>query len=280
LIRYKNYIIAASAASIEFLYNNGNATGSPMNSADQLAIGSNSIAPAGFDCMATIDGEIYWIGSDQNLYTMSGSTPKKLSSLGTGLSNASYFGTSDAQTLGAFTYNKMSFLNVSTYTSSSAFTNYWYCIDTDMFFEPNFGAVKSFVYQSINGNPQFVLQDTSGKIYFMNNDLTISTTFQDNGAAYTMSIQLATDMGTWMRKIPSELRILADVQSSGSLSVYYSDDDGATWSAARTISLTSLVNMKLNRLGTWKGIRIWKFEHSSNTPFRAKQIEIDYELAA
>ncbi len=159
---------------------------------------------------------------------------------------------------------------------SSPATTYWYCIDNGQWSEPNFGNAIAYSADIIGVNASFVLGSTSGKVYAISRSVPV---FQDDSSAYTMSIQIATDMGTEDRKMGIELRVIADNQSSGNLAVSYSDDGGTSYSTARNISLTGQ-QKKLTRLGSWYGTRLWKFEDSGNNANRISRIEIDWEPAA
>lgn len=267
VIRYRSRIIAFGTNSIEFLYNAGNASGSPFSSADE-AIGSAAMSVHDFNCVANAEGSVYWLACDGNVYTMEGYSPKRISASGIApdLVNTK---------VTPFFLDKKSYLNLN-YSSSS----YWYCITDDIWLESAFGNIAYAA--SVGGvvGTFFLLggSDTTGKRYGMFTGS--SAVYQDNGSAFTMSIQVATDAGTNKRKFVSELRIEADVQASGTLDVSYSDDDGASFSTAQSISLTSTRMRLTGTLGSFEGTRLWKFEHSANTPFRAKSIEIDYEVAA
>lgn len=268
--RYKSNVVAFSRASIEFLYNAGLPSGSTMLSSDN-AIGSKFIPPVSHRAVAVAEGVLYWVGVDGNVYKMVGVTPQKLNSYGTGLN-------SGVTTVTAFSYNKKTYLNITYTPPSGAVSTYWYGTDDDSWVDPLFGAVTSFATFGAAGLTYFVLGDTTGKIYGISDNLGTSTVFLDNAATQTMRIRLQTDMGTNLRKIPTQLRIEADIQTTGNLAISYSDDNGATYSTARNIDLTKARMQLSGQLGSFVGTRLWKYEHTDNAPFRGRMIEIDYEL--
>ena len=59
----------------------------------------------------------------------------------------------------------------------------------------------------------------------------------------------------------------------------YTTDDGVTFTTPRAMPMTNQINMNMTNLGSWRGTRIWKFEHNANTPWRGKLFEIDYTVA-
>lgn len=266
LFRYRNRFLAFNNASLELLYNAGNASGSPFNSGDE-AVFSVAMPPPNPGMVAQADGNVFWVGADGNLYRMEGFSPKKVSALGTDITSSNFVGGFAAGSMTAFYYNRKTYLNIKV----SASINYWYSVDDDTFSEPNFPA-SAYCGCTFTGL-FFALANTGGKIYSLS-----TSAFQDNGAAFTMSIQLAIDMGTQGEKFLDEIRLIGDVQASGSLSISYSDDDGVTYSTPRLMSLTSQRTMSLKRWGSFMGTRLVKFEHSANTPFRAEQVAFIYRL--
>lgn len=270
--RYKNWIVAFSSASIEFLYNAGNASGSTMTSSDNT-IGSKSIPPTHGVNVTEANGNLYWQGADSNIYAMEGTSPKKISSAG------AFPMVTVPGSLTSFYLNKKQYLNLC-YLISLSYRNIWYSVDDDTWQDPNFGNIASAAAMPAAGdigNVFFVLGNSVGAVYRMSDG---AGSYLDNGAAFTESIQIATDMGTNKRKFVSELRFEADVQSSGAWSVSYSDDDGVTYSAVQTVSLTSTRMRLTGTLGSFEGTRLWKFEDAGNNANRTKEIEIDFEVAA
>lgn len=102
--------------------------------------------------------------------------------------------------------------------------------------------------------------------------------FQDDGAAFTMTIQTSKiDHGTDKRKFVSAIRLIGDVQASGTATLTCSDDDYATQVTLGTFDMTSMVK-KITRCGSYKGGRSYRITHSANTAFRAEAIEIEYSV--
>jgi hypothetical protein len=270
--RYGTRIACFLSGHIEFLYNAGNPSGSPFSS-DSSAVQCDGASLLFSTTLTSLDSNIYWLAKDLNFYTLAGFTPKALTI--NGVTSAWTFNAASFS-LSGFFYNRKKYLNLRNTT-----TNLWYCIDDGTITDPNFSAgafivlAHNFLTLTQRPNCAVLLNNTVGRYYVMLSEST--TSFQDNGSAFTMSIQIATDMGTQKRKIYQILRLLADVQASGTLDVSWSDDDGATFSTARSIPLTDIKQMFLTRLGSGSGSRIWKYEHSANTAFRCKMIELEAE---
>ena len=260
VLKYRDYVPAFTTGGFEFLYNAGNTSGSTMSSLSN-STKSSSIVPNHAMSAISAFGNVFWVGNDGNLYQLDGYSAKPISNIGNTPVSA-------VPALSYFVLSKQQFINIR--LSSTA--NMWYSISGDYLVDPNLSA-GAFLIDGL-GSAFIYLVDTGGKYYsFTTNQ------FQDNGSAFTMSIQIGTDMGTNKRKFVSEFRHEGDVQASGTLSVSYSDDDGATYSTAQTIDLTTTRQRLTGTLGSFVGKRLWKLEHSANTPYRAERVEIDYEVA-
>ena len=284
VFRYKNQIVAFTRGSIEFLYNAGNATGSPFSSSVQYATDTKNDGPASPFAVTQINGTVYYIATDGNIYTLNGFTPQIIKTTGapTGYKAVGF---SVGPWCEGFVYNRMSWLNI---YNTAASDNIWYCIDTGTFHAPipnTLGSPNSpqYVHMTSGAGVTYLTAGSSGgsKIFSMlDNHLDLTgIQFTDDGNAYTMEVQIATDMGTNDRKTPTALQVVCDVQSSGNLNVSWSDDDGVTFTTARAMPMTAQINMNMTNLGSWRGIRIWKFEHNANTPWRGKLLEIDYTVS-
>lgn len=273
VVRYRNQVVAFKLSGFEILYNAGNTSGSTMSSSDN-AVGSTTIPPVLGSVITNANGVPYWLGADSNIYTMEGFSPKKIITLGVFASGtpSSFIGN-----LSSFIMNKKAYLNIDYVFGFGSSKCFWYCLDDDTWGEPGFASNTSSYASTAAGLSYFVIGDTSGKVFYLS-DVAGTATFQDNGVTNTMSIQIVLDFGSQEPKMMTELRFLADVQSSGSLAVSWCDnDDGTTFTTPVNMPLTSQKAMRLTRLGpVFYGRRILKIEHSANTPCRIKAVEVDY----
>ena len=95
--------------------------------------------------------------------------------------------------------------------------------------------------------------------------------------SYPAQIMLpAWDGGTMNEKTIHAVVLIADTEASGTASLEWSDNDGATWNAARSIDMTVQFKVVFN-CGTTRR-RIFRLSHSANTPFRGRSLEIHYSV--
>lgn len=275
IIKHRNQIAVFGDKSIEYFYNAGNPSGSPLNSSPQLFsnIGCDYYYPVSSELyrnglFARGDDSIYFLGADKNLYVINSFAPQKIDDKG-----ILFSGSTSPRIMHAFTLFKSLYIHIGFLGAGDTI----YSVDGKMDFE---WALPGEMHMFQRGGvPYCMVDDSTGRIYQISNGVGQTAAWRDNGNAYTMSIQIQTDMGTNDRKWPTELRVNADTQSSGNLAVSYSDDDGATFSTARNIPLTSQ-RKRLNRLGSFCGRRLWKFEDSGNNANRIQSVEIDYDLGS
>lgn len=102
--------------------------------------------------------------------------------------------------------------------------------------------------------------------------------YQDDGAAYTMTIQTSgIDHGTNKRKTVSRITLDADTQASGTATLEASDDDFANFVTLGSFDMTAQDKF-LTRCGSHKGARSYRIKHSANTPFRGRSLRIEYKV--
>jgi len=122
-----------------------------------------------------------------------------------------------------------------------------------------------------------VMEKTTGNIYEMSPaplGVAYLPTYKDGSRTITVECVFnPVDGGTRNRKRCNSLEILGDTASS-SVSVSYSDNDYATWSTARTISLVD--RARIPNLGMFRR-RAFKLTHAADTPLRLAGIELDVE---
>lgn len=119
--------------------------------------------------------------------------------------------------------------------------------------------------------------NTGGKVYTIN-PAANGDVWRDDGTTYTCEIRTARiDHGTAKKKFITGLRLISDQQTAGTVSMYFSDDNYATWEGPFTLDLT-VPRPFVSRLGSHYGGRAYKFVHAYNGPFRSEGFEIDYEI--
>lgn len=116
--------------------------------------------------------------------------------------------------------------------------------------------------------------DTSGNVYRIDPS-SDGNVYSDNGTSYTCQIRTSRiDHGTSKRKFVTEIRLVADTQSSGTVTLEASDDDYQSWFTIGTFDLTQM-EKKITRCKSYKGGRAYRLSHTTATPFRAEALEID-----
>lgn len=277
LARYKNFIVAFGDKSVEFFYNAGNATGSPLSRVDNSirrigAMRDGGLAPT----IMAIGDTVYWVGTVADsgaygIYRLNGFQPEKVSPpvVDRLISDVNIKGIGGAITLFGKTHV--------VFTTSSS-TVLMFCVETGIwwYFILAAGALipRSFTgFRSTQGQSYLITGDA--KIYRFDAAIPL---WQDNALAYTMTVQTDNlDHGTHKRKFYKNIALIGDTQSAASaVGVSWSDDDYATFSTARDIDMNA-TQRRLFRLGSSRR-RAWKFTHAANTPCRLEAVEIDYEL--
>jgi len=273
IARYRNLVVAFGDYSMEFFYNAGNATGSPLSRVDGAIKRVGAIRPSSFNpTIRSIGDTVYWLGRDAEagtcgVYRLDGFQPKKIST-----TTVDKLVTKGAITkiLGGFTLGGLSHIAfAASGVSVLCFcleTGFWWYFVSDISFTAFLGGrgTTGITVATASNSNRIHTFDPSTPVW------------QDAGASYTMTAQTdPLDHGTHKRKFYNRVALMGDTQSSGAVSVSWSDDDYASFSAARSIDFSS-TRRSLERLGMSRR-RAWKFEHSANTPCRLEAVEIEYE---
>lgn len=271
LARQMSYIVAFGTFSTEFFYDNANATGSPLKRAESLALRVGLASRASF---AQIDRRIIFIGQTQTgdpaIWQINGLTPERVSTEfvdkilaneGSNLPNA-------RGTIITHKGHTLYLLNLNARTLV-------YDLDEKMWVDWSTNSSGSHAILPFNyfvqgaNNAILCLHNTDGKIYTL-----VPGTYQD--AAGAILVEIVTDrldFGTIHQKRLFRVELLADVESTGTVTLDWSDDDYATWSTSRSLDLTTRPYTK--GCGTFRR-RAFRFKHSANTPFRTGFMEVDY----
>lgn len=315
LARHKNTVIVGGNGSIEVFHNAGNATGSPLTRVPQL---SSRIGTLDQRSLATLADDIYLVSSAKwgdlsvqrlrNLSPTKVSTPEVDKILGTisstsgniylsafqlgGMPYVSAFATTASDTedlllqesgelllleddssiiLDADPNAAASFARMLVYNAALNVWSEWDSDEATYVFGVGSGAVNQILATS--------RLNTGGKVYTIKpaSDGELHT---DDGSTYTTEIRTSRlDMGTEKRKFVPSIRLIADNQASGSVTLEASDDDYATWKTLGTFDLTQH-NKRINRCGSYVGGRAYRLRHSDDAPFRAEALEIEYTVGA
>ncbi len=271
LIRQVNYIAAFGTFSVEFFYDNANTSGSPLRRTETVAL---KVGLAARDSLSQVDRRIVWVGQSQNgeasVWQFTGLTPEKVShefvdkilqNEGSNLTNAK----------GSIIKHKGHTLYILNLNARSLA----YDLDEKMWVDWSINSSGSHAVLPFNyfvqgaNNAILCLHNTDGKIYTL-----VPGTYQDDAGAILVKIVTGrVDLGNAQRKRLFRFELLADVESSGTVTLDWSDDDYGSWSATRSLDLVTRPYTKA--LGSFRR-RAFRLLHSANAPFRAEGFELDF----
>ena len=273
--KIKNRIVGLAATGLEFLYNAGNAVGSPLSrvsgGAFTLGVPTSSAFTTSQDTLYVVGGGPgYGIGvfavQEGNIRKISDSVVDSL--------------ISDTATQQLYSYSAYGgpvlVLTTDTAAHAMMFSNgFW----TNAGFDNNYlicGAGRAS--PSPNGFVAFAVHNvgtSDDSIFTISSDASV---FQDNGVTYDFIIRTSLiNHGTDRRKFVKSIRLLADTQASGTATLAASDDDYANFVTLGTFDMTSM-DKRIQPGGSYKGGRSYRITHSANTAFRAWGLEIEYEV--
>ena len=268
-IRWKQYIIGFGTESMEFFYNAGNATGSPLT---RLAHMAQKIGAVAADAITQLADTIFWCGSTSqgglSVFQWDGNvtriSPPEIDTVLI-LAGASNIKLTAKRDFG------MSFIEIK---AGSAV--YGYCIEEKFWFPivsslgfVRYAGLSTGSSQVVYGVSELV---TTGKVYVINPS---ARTYLDDGQPFSARLQLPT-IDPYKGEFCSyeEAQVLADVEASTSvMDLVWTDDDYMTYSNPRPLDLSENVP-KTTRLGGTKNPRAFAMSHSANTPMRVKALRL------
>jgi hypothetical protein len=292
IARNKSTIIAFGDKTISFYINDGNPSGSPLSrvrGTHKVGIGLYESTRTGYS-ITRLNDSIYFASSAWNgsigIYEIGAGGIRKVSTPQEDAILSTVSSSGQDIVISGFKLNGCSYISVVSYTGSLATSHnvtLIYNVDLNIWGEWS-GNLHTFILQREASNVPILYAasnaSTSGKYYQMP-DSSLNYTYQDDGASYTMTIQTSkTDFGTDDLKSVWEVALMgSDIQSSGTATLEYSDDDYTTWVTAGTFDLTK-INPRITRAGSFRGGRAWRLTHSANTPFRAQALKFKFSREA
>lgn len=275
--KYKNHILVFGNQSIEFFYNAGNAFGSPLAARKELFSNVGIYGVAQQTNITQIRDKVFFISSDQCLYTFSDFTPKNLSRQGMSLGGRIGSTTYAAGPITGFPVGSDIIIHITASTQTTL--DKWYSVTNDFFFEPNLGfssmrIVDPQSYASVGVGIAVEAGGTSGKIYNLDDSV-----FQDNGAAFTMTIQTQPFvLNKGAPFVVKRFRLIGDNQSGGTIGLRVNDKDynSSNWRSVGSFDKTDL-SQWLGRGGYFRNHMIIELTDSHNSACRLQAIEVDWE---
>lgn len=315
IVRQKNYLIVFGTGSKEAFINGGNATGSPLQRVPQAFENIGALDQRSIKSMEDV---VYFVSTprygDVGVYRIRQLQAEKISPPNIDKIIGTFTATGGSVYTNAFRLGGYPYLGlfVSTATEGPASLllledgdNLLLETGDDIVLESSSSEVSSFVrflvyniglniwsewdcseatfVEGGSGGVSNVLWATSrvetgGKIYTIN-PAANGELWRDDGSSYSAEIRTSRiDHGTNKRKYVHEIRLIADKQSTGTVTLEKSDDDYASWQTLGTFDLTADMDFHIARCGSYKGGRAYRLTHSANAPFRAEAIEIDYSV--
>ena len=265
IYRQKDQVMGFTKNRIEFFFNNGNPTGSPLLRIDQntLAFGlahKNTLAWAGetacFVSENAGDGDggrsVYMIQSLGKVVEVT--TPhinRILTAEGLSISSCSAW------------MERVSGQLVYCLNLAAADRSFVFSVDEKLWCEWQSATSTRFngISATSKNGVTYVQDATTGYIHTLT-----PTVYQDAGTNFTVQIQTPrSNFGSAKRKYETELDVIGDT-STGNLGVSVSDDDFATFSTVRNIDM-SKASKNITRLGAFYA-RAHRFTYTVNAPFR------------
>ena len=282
IARYKDYIVGFGSASIQFFYNAGNATGSPLSPVANSTINIGAVRVSGkvAPTIREIGNTVYWIGRDATtaklgVYRFNGLQAEKVSN-----QTVDQFLNPDDAVItgicGGFSLGGLQ--HVMFYSGSSVAYNICYCIDNNFWWTIKL-ALQSSSIKGIASTIRLSEVETIFNQYTNADDIyrfrTDGTT-ADHTTEPSMIVRTqGLDFDTDEHKFVSEIWLDADTQASGTATLECSDDDYASWTTLGTFDMTSH-EKRITRCGSHTGERAYRLTHSSDTAFRGRALRIKY----
>jgi hypothetical protein len=265
-VRQRDKIMAFGTESVQFFYNAGNAAGSILSRIEPMTL---KVGCVGYEAVAQISDSVFWAGSSAQGGLSIHSFKDSYQKISTPEIDAVLIiaGASNITMSSTKLYGR-SFVIVN--ASSVTFV---YCVEENAWHEwkstiplwhrcAGVSAGGSQVTYAISKT------STSGKVFTIN---PAALTFQDNGDAYTATIQTSR-IGEGNRiTFWEEVGIIGDIaDSTSTLTIAYSDDDYATTTVLGTVDLSD-PRPRIDRAGSAYR-RAWILSHSANLPLRIEAL--------
>jgi len=263
----KDQIAAFTKNRVEFFFNNGNPTNSPLLRIDQNTLGFGiaskaSLAWAGetacfvSENSANGDGgrSVYMMQSLQNVKEISDPPLNRiLAAEGQSISSCSAW------------MERLSGHLVYCLNLASADRSFVYDIEAGMWSEAESATSTrlNLVSATSKDGTVFAQHATDGRIYTFQ-----PTVYQDNGTNFEVVLQTSrSNFGSHLKKYETELGLVGDT-STGTVSVAVSDNDNSSFTTVGTIDMGSQFKT-ITRLGAFYS-RVHRFTFAANAPFRVQ----------
>lgn len=284
LAKVKNYLVCFGNDGIEFFYDAANPSGSPLARNESYY---KSVTLQSSVC--TVGDELYFIGRQRNqtlkLFKLDGNNLQDISPSWVNRYLTDYIGVNfgDVNTMNSkyifpFSSNGHQFIGINLGTTFFLVLD----IEEGFWYRWSFGPGFSVDNNQIQGivrdySEQKSVLVTGGQTYFLALD---DDVYQDIGANFTCSYTTEDYTGktfNWKscHRMGLHCDSLPDISSAVAM-VSWSDDDGKTYSTARSLSVKSN-NPYINQCGRFR-TRNWKITFSDAYPFRMWGLSMDINV--
>jgi hypothetical protein len=266
-------IISCGGDGLELLGNAGNATGSPLSRIRGVPFGVGNAR-----AVTTLDDTLYAVGSGPKgraVIAMSESGAFKVISTSAVDSLISSKSADRMDSFYAFGGHVVIYQPTGTPSASMMYSG-------GIWSNAGFDSTYRIAPVGTSSTLAIAIHDSSGT---GTDDSTFaisesSPVYQDNGVTYNLVIRTSRiDHETDKRKFVHGIRLIADDQASGTVTLECSDDDYGSWVTLGTFDLTSHTK-KITRCGSYKGGRAYRLTHATNAAFRGEALEIDYTVGS
>lgn len=269
--KYRNRILGCGVNVIEQFINTGNAAGSILSSQknETISVGATT-------GIAQINEYLFFCGPptlNPGIWMMSPNGVNKISTpvIDRNLSSFGFF----SDSISCIFYAGYTWL-IFFASSGTIFT---YCVEMNTWNEQAFSASivgANGLRRVSNVGGSFFVGATTGKIYVWD----ASPVYQDDGVAYTMTIQTEPKVPNKGRGfIINSVELLADNQSSGSTTLEISRDDYASFQTLGSFDLTQR-RKRIVRGGLCRNHAIFRVTDSGNNAWRGQALIVDYTPCA
>lgn len=280
LVKWQNYVVALGQYSLEYFFDDANASGSPLDPAEGTT--SDIGCAAAGTVWADEDVLIFMANSQsgtKQIVVWSGSNIKPLSNPsidriidqeGTNLDAAIGYGIRIAGHL--FYILTLTTKDITLVCDVHLGT--WYEWTSDPGTEGYFTCVAHAEDDGIH----YLLDEDNGRIYEMDFDK-----YQDAGSTTDdINVEITTvnyDFGTSRTKFCHRATLIGDEQTSASaVTLDWTDDDYQTFSSTRSLDMSKTHPTAYN-LGSFKR-RAFRMKHTANTPLSLDTIELEISLGS
>ena len=261
IVKIKNRIVVMSSDSIEFFFNAGNSSGSILSS-DKDSV----ILTGGSSNYSQNNNYLFFIGTIQPTPGVYSLRDGQLNKISTPPIDRAVAAAGFLTALSSFVYGGYTNVLCARPNTTSCFK---YCLELDIWDEQNLPSQTTIA----SNGPYFVNAGTTGKVFYFSK----TPVYQDNGSAYTMTIQTEPKvLNGGDPFIVKRSRLLADNQASGTTNYDMSADDYTNWVDIGDFDMTATQKEVYGGLYCESSCA-FKLEHSANTAWRGQAIVVDWE---